>query len=204
MMRSERDCAEQKHDGQQGHYLRGPKPPAKQREEGRRDDDAPDDRRRLEECEPREGRDPEQTTQDVEAVGGEGRERGKGARHPLGDQRHGCGDEHEDERQADPDRQSGRPEDPNQAGAVADLDREESDETQEDRQDDRCLPEVISPRARPQEADADAEKARQQHEVGEVGEIQNVGSAPADQHELEEEHQEAEEQQPELPAAIVR
>ena len=79
-----------------------------------------------------------------------------------------------------------------------------SDEAQEDREDDRRLPEVISPRARPQEADADAEKARQQHEVGEVGEIQNVGSAPADQHELEEEHQEAEEQQPESPAAIVR
>ena len=98
----------------------------------------------------------------------------------------------------------GRAEDAHQAVAVADLDREENDEAQEDREDDRRLPEVVALRARPQEADADAEKARQQHEVGEVGEIQHVGGAPADQHELEEEHQEAEEQQPESPAAIVR
>ncbi len=74
----------------------------------------------------------------------------------------------------------------------------------EDREDDGRLPEVIASRTRSQEADADAEKARQQHEVGEVGEIQDVGGAPADQHELEEEHQEAEEQQPELTATIGR
>ena len=158
----------------------------------------------MEERQSREGRDPQQTPQDVEAVGGEGREGGKGARHSLGDQRHGCRHEHEDDRQADPHRQGGPPEEPYHTAAVTHLDGEEDDEDQEDREDDGRLPEVIPSRPSAQEADADAEKARQQHEVGEVGEIEDVGRAPADQHELEEEHQEAEEQQPELTAAIVR
>ena len=99
---------------------------------------------------------------------------------------------------------AGAAEEPHQAVGGVDLDGQRATKARSDREDDGRLPEVIARRARPQEADADAEEARQQHEVGEVGEIQHVGGAPADQHELEEEHQEAEEEEPESPAAIVR
>ena len=99
----------------------------------------------------------------------------------------------------------GRPaEEPHQTVGGVDLDGQQRDEGKRNGDDDGRLAKVIARRTRPQEADADAEKARQQHEVREVGEIEHVGGAPADQHELEEEHQEAEEDEPELTAAIWR
>ena len=199
-MRYQRDPAQQQHDGQEGGRLRPADPAAQQIHEDRRDDDAPHRRRRVQKRQPREGRYAEQAPQDVETVGGQGREGGEGARHLLGDESHGGRDQREHERQAQPDRQRSGAEKPDHAVVASDLDLKEKDEGQEHREDHGRLPEVLALRARPQEPDADAEKARQQHEVGEVGEVQHVGRAPADQHELEKQHQEAEDEEPDLTA----
>ena len=56
-----------------------------------------------------------------------------------------------------------------------------------------------------QEAQPDAEEGPQQHEVGEVGQVDDVGPQPADERQLQEQHQRASEDQPKHdgPVAIV-
>ena len=50
--------------------------------------------------------------------------------------------------------------------------------------------------AGPQEPEADAEEAAEQHEVGEVRQVDDVRARPADERQLHEQHQEAEQDQP--------
>jgi hypothetical protein len=48
-----------------------------------------------------------------------------------------------------------------------------------------------------EESKSDAEEAGEQNEVREIGKVQDVRTGPSNQGELEEEHQEAERDQPE-------
>jgi hypothetical protein len=73
------------------------------------------------------------------------------------------------------------------------LHGEDGEEQDEHRQQAGDVSEEVALRARTEEPDPHAEEAREQHEVREEGEVEDVGAAPADQPELDEEHQEAEE-----------
>ena len=73
--------------------------------------------------------------------------------------------------------------------------REDGQERDERQEQHGHEPEQVAGGARAQEADAHAEEARQQHEVGEEREINDLRAAPPDQTQLDEQHQEAEEDQ---------
>ena len=72
-----------------------------------------------------------------------------------------------------------------------DLDRERPDEEDQQGQRHRGPGEEVHPGPGPQEPDADAEEAAQQDEVGEVRQVDDQRAGPADQGQLDKEHQEA-------------
>ena len=117
---------------------------------------------------------------------------------PLPDARH-HGDEQEDDRDAHPLAKQRQPLRTVQEVANAehvDRHREERDEPDQQRQDDRRQRQQAPARVRAEEADADPEEAGQQYEVREVGEVDVVRGRPADQRQLDEQHEEAKQQQP--------
>ena len=57
------------------------------------------------------------------------------------------------------------------------------------RERERRVREEVPLRPCAEEPDADAEEAAQQHEVAEVREVDDVGAGPADERQLDEEHQ---------------
>ena len=73
------------------------------------------------------------------------------------------------------------------------LHREHGQEREQRRQRERREGEELSNRRRPEEPDADPQEAREQDEVREEREVDVVRARPADQPELDEQHQEAEE-----------
>ena len=140
-----------------------------------------------------EAGDAEQAADEVELVGVEVAEAGEGAGHAVADAHHDGGDGDEHDRQHDPARRAGRveAEEDQRLAFDADLHLQHAYEDDEDGQPERGEGEERPPApARPQESQPDPEEAAEQHDVREVGEVQDVGAEPADQRQLDEQHQE--------------
>jgi len=120
------------------------------------------------------------------------REPSESGSDPVGDGGHGERGRDEDEGQHQPDRQPARLDtEVHQVTARAVDRRWESDhQAQEESQNDRGETEQIRLLVGAEEPDPDAEEAAQQDEVGEVGEVHDVRARPADQDQLDEEHEE--------------
>ena len=175
-------------------------PTRQDEEKERRGDDAPHDRRRPQEGDDREADDPEDAPGDVEPVRLERLELHELAPDTLGDHGHQPGDGKEDDREHQPRRQSGclrRAEIDEVLAAAVDLHREEQDEGGEERQRHWRVREEVDSRVRAQEADADAEEAPEKNEVAEVRQVDDIRAGPANECQLHEEHQEAEQDQAE-------
>src|SRR5207248_4735829 len=117
-------------------------------------------------------------------------------------QRHDAGHAQEEEGEGDEGGQSaarplGAEKDEFGAGAI-DFDGEEPNEADERGQRDRGEAKQIATGVGPQESETDAEKTRQQDEVGEIREVEDIRADPSDESQLEKEHQEAERHQPDL------
>ena len=175
---------------------------AEHRDESQRGNKAPGERGGLEQGERREGGDAGDTARDVQAVGVERLEPHEHLRHAGCDRGHHHGGGEEDERQRDPDRHAGRhevAEVDDLAARAVDLHRIEVDIRHGAGQERSCeREEARAPDGRTEEAKPDAEEAAEQDEVGEVGEVEDVGAGPPDQGQFDEEHQEAQGEQPQL------
>ena len=222
-MRADGDEREQGARGGQLHRLA----PAREVQHQQHDGDEPDRRRQLEIAHRREGGDAGQAAADVHGVRrnsvGDGVE---GAAHDLPQADEGQGNERE-ERAAhrphrdDPAARIGRPvfgaeiNQPRRRALVADADRyavrplpveQVGDDGRcagEHRHRQRRGHEIPRP-ARRQQADAHAEEAGEQHDVGEEGEEHHRRAEPADRRELEEQDQETDEEQLSLRAHDAR
>ena len=160
---------------------------------------APDDRGRPDERQRGEEADPDQGAHEVPAVRRERLQLSEAAPHDFGRPgQHGrC--QREDDRQDHPGRRSGGlergEEDQVGAGAV-DGDREDPHADHEQGEQHRRVGQDRPGLSRDQEAQPDAEERPQQHEVGEVRQVDDVGPQPADQRQLQEQHQRTAEDQP--------
>ena len=162
-------------------------------------DHAPDERRRLQEGEHGERGDPEDAPQDVPPIRLERFEAHEDTTDAFGDRGHDQEHEQEDDAEREPLGQGRPPEGADELQATCDapsLDREDGEEQDERGEQEREPPEQIASRPGAEEPDPDAEEAREQHEIREEREVDDVGAAPSDQPELDEEHQEAQQEQP--------
>ena len=168
-----------------------------ERNEERGDHETPRDRAQAGEPDGREDHDPRDRTQDVKAIRIERGEPGEPHGHAVRDRRHRHSRRDEDEGEHQPDRQ---PVDLNaeihQVPARAvDRCREREHQTNEQGENDRSFSEEIRLLVGPKEPDPDAEEAAQQDEVGEIRKVDDIGAGPADQSQLNEEHQEGRQEQ---------
>ena len=162
------------------------------------DDAAPDHRRGAQEGQQRESADTGQAADQVEPVGVQAGQLAEASSDDLArtghDGRHG----EEDQRQRDPGRGAigpNRGEVQDVRAALVNRYGKEGDERDQPREQDRRPTGEIRCPTCTQEAHSDAEEGPQQHEVGQVAQMHDVRAGPADQRQLQEEHQCAAEQQ---------
>ena len=176
---------------------------SQQHDEDHGDDAEPHQRRRADHRQQRERDDAGQAAEQVEAVGLEARQLAEAAAHDLGRPGGDRGDRQEDAGQHDPDRRTGRADvgEEHQLRRLAvDGDRigaHEADQTeQHDQRVVRLRPvgQVVTRRA--QEPETDAEERTQEDEVREVREVYEVRAEPADQAQLDEQHERARQNEP--------
>ena len=186
-------------DGRTRHSEQAPPPTPVEHEQGEAGQCAPHHGGRPEQGQQREGADPDERAEQVVAVRRQRRQVAEATADGLG--RTGqCGcDENEDHRQGDPRGRAadleGREVD-DVAALPLDADRKGQRHDDEDGQQ-RAGPRQHRPRlAADQEAQADPEEGAEQHEVREVAQVHDVGAQPADERELQEQHQRAGQQQP--------
>ena len=142
---------------------------------------------------------PAHAADQVELVGVEGLEAREGSRHPFGDQREDRRRHEEDDREHDDaGRTLGRQraEGEHRRVVLGDGHGEHLDDQDEHAERNRCPPGQVHGLAGAEEPDPDPQEAPQQHEVGEIGQVDDVGAGPADQGQLHEQHQGAEQHQP--------
>ena len=168
----------------------------KQQHDGR-DHERPDDRLRVEERQQRKGRDAGDAANDVQPVGIQRPEPDEGPGDALTDHFHDGGHGQEHDGQCDPRRGTAGVEPPvaeeqELVTGSDDLDREHPDEQDQQGQRHRGKGEEVHPGPGPQEPDADAQEAAEQDEIGEVRQVDDQRAGPADQGQLDEQHQEAE------------
>ena len=169
------------------------RPEAEQHGEEHRDDRSPHDRRELQEGQRREHDDAAGAAEDVEAVRLQGLELHEHARHAVADAGHHGDSEEEDHREADPPRQRGHAERALQLSRqVGQVHREDGDEEHQQPERHGRERQEVGSAVDPEEPDADPEEAGEQDEVRQVGEVDVVGGRPADQRQLDEQHEEAE------------
>ncbi len=134
----------------------------------------------------------EQRADEIELVGVEVAEPGERPGDAVPEAGHHCGDGNEDNGQDDPARRTRRVEAEEDEVATGDADAHVEHAGQDDEHGEHHRGEEEQrpgTAARPQESGADAEEAAEQHDVGEIGEVQDVGAEPADQGELDEQRQ---------------
>jgi len=186
---------EQCDDADQGGCLPPAQPPAQQPCEDGRRDRPPRDRRQAQERERGEADDPGDAAEDVEPVRLERAEAHERPRDAVADRARHRDDEQEDDHEARPARQRRDPPAPVQLVRPLEgdeRDREEQDEADEQRERERREAKEVGAAVGAQEPEPDPEEAREQDEVRQVGEVDVVRRRPADERELDEQHQEAE------------
>ncbi len=194
--RGERLGQQQADDGErgQGHQreVRHARPGHQQQPVGEGGDQPPEDGRRAEEGQRGEGGDAGEAADQVVAVGLQPGQLGEAPADQLGGPHEHHGRRAEDHRQDQPGGRAGGAE----AGPVEDVlggavhrhGEREHDEHEAEQHDRRV---IGLPRgsADAQESESDAEERAEQHEIGEITQMDDVGSGPPDQRELEEEHE---------------
>ena len=137
---------------------------------------------------------PDDASDDVEAIRVEGLEVSEGPGGRLSQARHDQHDQHEDHRAGSPIATTGDARDAFELVGALQRDQlhgEEQSEHDEAANVSGASPEQVSGPTGAQKTRADAEEARQEHEVSDVGQVNVVSSGPPDQRELDEEHQHA-------------
>ena len=134
----------------------------------------------------------QQAAQQVVAVGLQARELQEALRHEQPEPGHDRGDSDEHEGKRDdrrgPGRADGREVDEIAAGAV-DANGKHADDDDERGEQQRGPPRGAPAGLGHEEPEPDAEERPQKHDVGEVRQVQQVGTEPTDQQQLGEEHQ---------------
>ena len=158
-----------------------------------RRDRPPRDRRRFEERERREHDDPRNRSENVQAVRIERAEANEDPSDAVTDRSHHGDGQDEDRCELHPAREC-RPAECAVRRSVLEPDRnrEEQDEADEYGESDGRPREEVRLARGAEESDADAEEACEQDEVRQVREVDVVGGRPADERQLDEEHEKAE------------